>query len=74
MVSYVREKDDVTTTEWIYERNPDNSPRFVLGTTGENPLVCFGITRALPNRASSTAPCRPLSASLFVTASTAGSC
>lgn len=28
---------------WLYERVPDNSARFILGTVGENPLVCFGI-------------------------------
>nr|WP_243752242.1 DUF1643 domain-containing protein [Leucobacter weissii] len=28
---------------WLYENNGDNSARFVLGTVGENPLVCFGI-------------------------------
>lgn len=28
---------------WLYENNDDNSARFVLGTEGENPLVCFGI-------------------------------
>lgn len=28
---------------WIYEPNDDNSARFLLGTTGTNPLVCFGV-------------------------------
>ncbi|WP_404311527.1 DUF1643 domain-containing protein [Agrococcus terreus] len=28
---------------WIYQRSADGSARFVLGTVGENPLVCFGI-------------------------------
>ncbi|BDZ65455.1 DUF1643 domain-containing protein [Agromyces mangrovi Wang et al. 2018] len=28
---------------WIYETNADNSARFVLGTVGQNPLVCFGV-------------------------------
>ena len=28
---------------WLYERTNDNSARFVLGTVGENPLICFGI-------------------------------
>lgn len=28
---------------WVYERSADGSARFVLGTVGENPLVCFGI-------------------------------
>lgn len=31
------------TEQWIYERSADNSARFVLGTTGEHPLICFGI-------------------------------
>lgn len=29
--------------QWIYEHTADGSARFVLGTVGENPLVCFGI-------------------------------
>jgi len=28
---------------WIYESNDDNSARFVLGTVGTNPLICFGV-------------------------------
>lgn len=28
---------------WIYEQSADNSARFVLGTVGENPLVCVGV-------------------------------
>jgi hypothetical protein len=28
---------------WIYEHSADNSARFVLGTVGENPLVCVGV-------------------------------
>ena len=31
------------TDEWIYEHSADNSARFVLGTAGENPLVCVGV-------------------------------
>lgn len=31
------------TESWIYERNADNSARYVLGTVGENPLVCVGV-------------------------------
>jgi hypothetical protein len=34
-----------TTQQWIYEPSNDGSARFVLGTVGENPLVCFGINR-----------------------------
>jgi len=33
----------VTPEGWIYERSSDESARFVLGTVGDNPLVCFGI-------------------------------
>ena len=29
--------------EWLYKKNYDNTVRYVLGTVGENPLVCFGI-------------------------------
>jgi hypothetical protein len=28
---------------WIYEKTPDNSSRFVLGERGENNLVCIGV-------------------------------
>ncbi|MBN9150559.1 MAG: DUF1643 domain-containing protein [Micrococcales bacterium] len=37
--------------EWVYERASDGSARFVLGTVGLNPLVCFGInpSTATPN-------------------------
>jgi len=31
------------TEAWIYEHSADNSARFVLGTVGENPLVCVGV-------------------------------
>lgn len=39
-------------SRWIYERTADNTSRFVLGTTGINPLVCFGInpSTAEPNK------------------------
>ncbi len=37
--------------QWLYERTEDGSARFVLGTAGDNPLVCFGInpSTAVPN-------------------------
>lgn len=37
--------------EWVYERAGDGCARFVLGTVGQNPLVCFGInpSTATPN-------------------------
>ena len=28
---------------WLYEHNEDNSARYILGTLGVNPLICFGI-------------------------------
>ncbi|WP_166865762.1 DUF1643 domain-containing protein [Salinibacterium sp. ZJ70] len=31
------------TVEWTWEKTPDGQSRFVLGTVGENPLICFGI-------------------------------
>lgn len=31
------------TEEWIYQHSADDSARFVLGTVGENPLVCVGV-------------------------------
>jgi len=33
----------VTRDRWLHERAADGSARFVLGTVGSNPLVCFGI-------------------------------
>ncbi|MGL4484146.1 MAG: DUF1643 domain-containing protein [Anaerovoracaceae bacterium] len=37
--------------QWLYEKTEDNSARFILGTVGENPLLCFGInpSTAEPN-------------------------
>ena len=42
---------DYDKNEWIYRQLPDSSARFVLGTVGSNPLVCFGInpSTASPN-------------------------
>lgn len=40
----------------IYENSADNSARFVLGTVGDNPLVCVGGTPALRFLESPTAP------------------
>lgn len=34
---------DSVTEAWTYEHNTDNSARFVLGTVGDNPLVCVGV-------------------------------
>lgn len=28
---------------WLYETDGDNTSRFILGTVGKKPLVCFGI-------------------------------
>lgn len=30
-------------TEWIYQNTSDNSSRFVLGTVGNDPLICVGV-------------------------------
>lgn len=40
------------TKMWLYEKNPDNSARYVLGENGKKPLVCFGInpSTAEPNK------------------------
>lgn len=37
--------------QWLYETTDDNAARFILGTAGINPLVCFGInpSTAEPN-------------------------
>ncbi|WP_416386030.1 DUF1643 domain-containing protein [Anaerocolumna aminovalerica] len=29
--------------DWIYEIDEENIIRYVLGTVGENPLICFGL-------------------------------
>jgi hypothetical protein len=41
---------------WIYEKNNENTARFVLGERGSNPLVCFGInpSTAEPNKLDNT--------------------
>ena len=38
-------------TNWIYSNSPDNSERYILGETGDNPLVCVGVnpSTAEPN-------------------------
>lgn len=36
-------QQEKTRSPWIWEHALDNSARFVLGTRGQNPLVCFGI-------------------------------
>lgn len=42
--------------QWLYVHNDDNSARFVLGTVGDNPLVCFGVnpSTAEPNALDNT--------------------
>jgi hypothetical protein len=30
-------------SKWIYEKNEDNTSRFLLGEHGNNPLVCIGV-------------------------------
>lgn len=42
--------------KWLYENNEDNSARFILGTVGEKPLICFGInpSYAEPNNLDDT--------------------
>ncbi len=44
---------------WMYEKTADNSARFVLGTKGNRPLVCFGInpSTAEPNALDPTLTC-----------------
>ena len=42
--------------DWIYKTDPENKVRYVLGTKGENSLVCFGInpSTATPNHLDNT--------------------
>ncbi|WP_082309408.1 DUF1643 domain-containing protein [Leucobacter musarum] len=46
----------VVPNGWIYERNDDNSARFLLGTEGSNPLICFGVnpSTAVPDELDQT--------------------
>ncbi|BAU33455.1 DUF1643 domain-containing protein [Microcella alkaliphila] len=39
-------------TQWIWETSADGTARYVLGTAGEDPLVCVGVnpSTAVPNR------------------------
>ena len=41
---------------WLYTHNLDNSARFILGTKGERPLICFGInpSTATPQKLDNT--------------------
>ena len=47
----IKRKTNQLELEWLYERTEDNSARYILGTTGDNPLICFGInpSTATPN-------------------------
>jgi hypothetical protein len=47
----------VAHDQWIYEPSADGLARFVLGTVGANPLVCFGIN---PSTAVPDAPDRTI--------------
>lgn len=38
-----RDEMNYKNQEWLYENDKDNTARFVLGTNGLNPLICFGI-------------------------------
>jgi len=42
--------------EWIYENGENNTLRYILGITGKNPLICFGInpSTASPNNTDRT--------------------
>lgn len=43
-------------SKWLYEHSPDNLARFILGTEGDKPLICFGInpSTAEPNNLDNT--------------------
>lgn len=57
-VTSVDLRKDRMPEQWLYEHNDDNSARYVLGTVGENPLVCFGVnpSTAEPNALDATSP------------------
>ena len=48
----------MSSGQWVYETTADGSARFVLGTVGLNPLVCFGIN---PSTAAPNSPDRTIS-------------
>ena len=35
------------TNKWIYENDQNNSIRYILGTKGVKPLLCFGINPSI---------------------------
>jgi len=35
------------SSDWLYEKNDDNTARFVLGVKGTNPLICFGVNPSI---------------------------
>lgn len=39
--------DTVNNEQWIYVPSDDSTARFVLGTEGQKPLVCFGINPSI---------------------------
>ena len=41
----------VHSDNWLYEKNRNNTARYILGETGKKPLVCVGInpSTAAPN-------------------------
>ncbi len=44
--------ETIPMAQWVWEKTADGASRFVLGTVGSNPLVCFGInpSTAVPGR------------------------
>lgn len=42
--------------KWIYEQSEDRKNRYILGTEGKNPLICFGVnpSTACPEKLDST--------------------
>lgn len=42
--------------EWLYQNNTDNTCRYILGTVGNNPLICVGVnpSTAEPNKLDNT--------------------
>ena len=66
--------DAYDRTRWLYVPDSYTEYRYILGTRGENPLICIGVNPSTAEPTIWTIPSNPSSASLPATALTASSC
>lgn len=38
---------EYTMTNWLYSNSSDDNERFILGESGDNPLVCIGVNPSI---------------------------